>query len=306
MADALELGRSTTHRYATTLVTLGYLEQGPSRKYRLSSRVSDMGLAMLDSMPVRQAAHEPLRELRARTGRTASLGVLWGTEVAYVDRWHGSLQGQHAVDGVPRTQKEARCRTNRRMRCCMRDGGTGRMLVRWPSVAALQEEAANHPELLRSRAVVVSVVGKGTTRACQVWITKANASKPLMTCRKCMGDIKTRVASMPWEEPGGSLPTGQVVSGMKVARAWSGLSCGTWEPVAPRPLAASGACIGLRSFVEARTPSSRNCEGESSDAGHRGGPTRSSDEGPVMGLERRGRVVLACLAVNHSWVGGAG
>ena len=57
-----------------------------------------MGLAMLDSMPVRQAAHEPLRELRALTGHTASLGGLSGTEVAYIDRWHGSLQGQHAVD----------------------------------------------------------------------------------------------------------------------------------------------------------------------------------------------------------------
>lgn len=34
MADELDLGRSTTHRYATTLVTLGYLEQGPSRKCR--------------------------------------------------------------------------------------------------------------------------------------------------------------------------------------------------------------------------------------------------------------------------------
>ena len=32
-------------------------------------------------------------------------------------------------------------------------------------------------------------------------------------------------------------------------------------------------------------------EGESTDAGHRGGATRSSDEGPVMGLERRGCVV---------------
>ena len=30
-------------------------------------------------------------------------------------------------------------------------------------------------------------------------------------------------------------------------------------------------------------------EGQSTDAGHRGGPARSSDEGPVMGLERRGR-----------------
>jgi hypothetical protein len=30
----------------------------------------------------------------------------------------------------------------------------------WPSAAAVQAEAANRPELLRSRAVVVSVVGK--------------------------------------------------------------------------------------------------------------------------------------------------
>ena len=38
-----------------------------------------------------------------------------------------------------------------------------------------------------------------------------------------------------------------------------------------------------------RTPSGRNHKGQSTDAGHRGGPARSSDEGPVMGLERRGR-----------------
>ncbi len=98
MAAELDLGRSTTHRYATTLVTLGYLEQGPSRKYRLSSRVSDFGLSLLDSMVVRRVAREHLRELRAQTGRTASLGVLGGTEVAYIDRWRGSRQGQYAVD----------------------------------------------------------------------------------------------------------------------------------------------------------------------------------------------------------------
>jgi hypothetical protein len=32
-------------------------------------------------------------------------------------------------------------------------------VVWWPSAVAVQAEAANHPELLRSRAVVVSVVG---------------------------------------------------------------------------------------------------------------------------------------------------
>ncbi len=87
-----------THRYASTLVTLGYLEQGPSRKYRLAARVSDVGLSMLDSMEIRRVAREPLRELRARTGRTASLGVLCGTEVVYVERRQGSREGQHAVD----------------------------------------------------------------------------------------------------------------------------------------------------------------------------------------------------------------
>lgn len=98
MAEELGLGRSTTHRYASTLVTLGYLEQSPSRKYRLSSRVSDVGLAMLDSMMVRRAARGHLRELRTQTGHTAKLGVLGGTDVVYIDRWHGSSQGQYAVD----------------------------------------------------------------------------------------------------------------------------------------------------------------------------------------------------------------
>jgi IclR family transcriptional regulator, pca regulon regulatory protein len=98
MAEELDLGRSTTHRYATTLVTLGYLEQGPGRKYRLSCRGSDMGLAMLDAMPIRRVAREPLGELRVWTGRTVSLAVLWGTEVACIDRLQGSRQGQYAVD----------------------------------------------------------------------------------------------------------------------------------------------------------------------------------------------------------------
>ncbi len=98
MAEALDLGRSTTHRYASTLVTLGYLEQVSSRKYRLSSLVCNVGLSLLDSMVVRRIAREHLKKLRAQTGRTASLGVLGGAEVAYIDRWPGSRQGQYAVD----------------------------------------------------------------------------------------------------------------------------------------------------------------------------------------------------------------
>ena len=63
---------------------------------------------------------------------------------------------------------------------------------------------------------------------------------------------------------------------------------------------------GLRPVVWSENPKQLICEGESSDAGHRGGPDRSSDEGSVMGLERRGRVVLAGFAANRLRVGGAG
>src|SRR5207302_8746403 len=42
------------------------------------------------------------------------------------------------------------------------------------------------------------------------------------------------------EEPGGYLLTAQAVSGMKGARAWLRLWCGTWEPVAPSAAAAIG------------------------------------------------------------------
>ena len=98
MAAALGLGRSTTHRYATTLVMLGFLEQSPSRKYRLASRVLDLGLSVLDSMVVRELARESLRELRDWTGRTVRLGVLDGSEVAYIDCRRGSRRGQYEID----------------------------------------------------------------------------------------------------------------------------------------------------------------------------------------------------------------
>jgi hypothetical protein len=39
-------------------------------------------------------------------------------------------------------------------------------------------------------------------------------------------------------------------------------------------------------------------KGEITDAGHRGGATRSRDEGPVMGLDRRGGVARLCYVGN--------
>ena len=76
IADELGMSRSTTHRYVITLVALGYLEQGASRKYRLGLRVTDLGMSALNSTGLREHAHPYLEELRQRTSYTASLGVL--------------------------------------------------------------------------------------------------------------------------------------------------------------------------------------------------------------------------------------
>ncbi len=86
IAEDLGMSRSTTHRYVITLVALGYLEQGASRKYRLGLRVTDLGMSALNSTGLREHAHAYLDELRRRSSYTVSLGVLDGTEVLYIDR----------------------------------------------------------------------------------------------------------------------------------------------------------------------------------------------------------------------------
>ena len=106
-----------------------------------------------------------------------------------------------------------------------------------------------------------------------------------MTCRKHKDDVKTGVESLPRDQRGGYPLTARVASGMKVARVRSWLEWGTWEPVASMP----------REKLKWKTHKSL-----STDAGHRGGWARSSGEGPVMGLERRGPITPFRRRVNQA------
>jgi hypothetical protein len=190
------------------------------------------------------------------------------------------------------------------MRCRTGDGGAGRPFVRWPSVVALQGEITNHPKVLRSRAVGAERWGK--RRACErvgYDPMKANESKPQMKCRNSLDDIRNGSCIWACDEPGECLLIGQVVSGMHAARAWVRLLYGTWEPVVSRD--SRPVVCDLRLIGHGRTPSGRNREDKRTDARHRGGPSGSSDEGPVMGLERSGRAVQTRLLGNHVVVGGA-
>jgi hypothetical protein len=82
-----------------------------------------------------------------------------------------------------------------------------------------------------------------------------------MTCRKRIDDTKTEASRYLGISLGENLPTAQAVSGIKVARDWLRLWCGTWAPVAPK------ATVGL---------------------GER--PARPSKGGPQAAETARGRV----------------
>lgn len=98
LADLIEVSRSTTHRYATTLVRLGRLEQDEKRRYRLAHGAAGPGIAAIGVLCGELHAETILEELRELTRATVSLGVLEGSRVIYVHRYFAHKAGQYEAD----------------------------------------------------------------------------------------------------------------------------------------------------------------------------------------------------------------
>jgi IclR family pca regulon transcriptional regulator len=96
VADALGMSRSTTHRYMMTLERIGYLDRAPTRKYRLSLRVVDLGLSALHSTALSEHARSFLVELSESTGFTTGVGVLDWPQVLVVE--HASSQRRRRLE----------------------------------------------------------------------------------------------------------------------------------------------------------------------------------------------------------------
>src|ERR1700719_4371049 len=92
--------------------------------------------------------------------------------------------------------------------------------------------------------------------------------------------------SKPWGDPSRGISSGDVL--IRPER----------HPACKRREAQPGSCTereNLTGDAKGKGASDSNREPESTDAPERGGLLRSSDEGPVMGLERRGWVIAADL-----------
>jgi hypothetical protein len=130
----------------------------------------------------------------------------------------------------------------------------------------------------------------GAARPRQVRSAKLNASEPPMKCRKLsLSMSKPGSGGCPGSSMGGACNPAHVTSGTKAARARIRLGHGTLEPVAPMPR---------------EKPKRTTREGESTDAGHRGGTTRSSVDGHVMCPEQRGRVIQSLVNRSTAPAGG--
>ena len=85
LARRAKLPRSTTHRIATELVSVGLLEQTPSGRLRLGMRLFELGHLALFQRGLRECASSFMADLAHATHETVHLAVLDGLDVVYLD-----------------------------------------------------------------------------------------------------------------------------------------------------------------------------------------------------------------------------
>lgn len=86
------LDNATAFRFLNTLVGLGYVDKvGNSRLFRLSLNVLDLGFHAIARSDLRTLARPVLRGLVGEVNEAASIGVLDGSSVVYVERVQAGL-----------------------------------------------------------------------------------------------------------------------------------------------------------------------------------------------------------------------
>ena len=92
VARRSELDNATAFRMLNTLVMLGFVEKVPnSRDFRLTTKCLDLGFNALARSELRTLARPILRSLVGEVNEAASVCVLEGAEVLYVERMQAGL-----------------------------------------------------------------------------------------------------------------------------------------------------------------------------------------------------------------------
>jgi IclR family acetate operon transcriptional repressor len=85
-AELLGVARSTAHRLLGALRRRGFVMQDrPNGAYRPGPALNEIGVAAINRIDIRRVARPVLEELQEQTQETASLAVLEGTTIRFVD-----------------------------------------------------------------------------------------------------------------------------------------------------------------------------------------------------------------------------
>lgn len=88
IASNLGVSRTTPYRILYTLEECGYIYQDSNTKrYGLNPKVLELGYTYLNSLQLPELSAPYLEKLRDETGMSSHMGVLDGTEVAYIARY---------------------------------------------------------------------------------------------------------------------------------------------------------------------------------------------------------------------------
>jgi IclR family transcriptional regulator, pca regulon regulatory protein len=92
VAALARLDPGTAFRMLNTLVMLGYVSRIPdSRRFRLTLKVTDLGFHAIGRADLRETARPILRSIVGELSEAASLGVLDGADVLYIERVRAGL-----------------------------------------------------------------------------------------------------------------------------------------------------------------------------------------------------------------------
>jgi IclR family pca regulon transcriptional regulator len=87
-----KLDPGTAFRMLNTLVMAGYVSRIPdSKRFRLTLKVTDLGLHAIGRADLREIARPILRSLVGEVNEAASLGVLDGADILYIERVRAGL-----------------------------------------------------------------------------------------------------------------------------------------------------------------------------------------------------------------------
>lgn len=92
VAKLARLDPGTAFRMLNTLVMAGYVTRIPdSKRFRLTLKVTDLGLHAIGRADLREIARPILRSLVGEVNEAASLGVLDGADILYIERVRAGL-----------------------------------------------------------------------------------------------------------------------------------------------------------------------------------------------------------------------